>query len=200
MAFALAIRLHHEAGARDLLSRSEDQKAIPDTQRHVRIGIRVPLPAALEGDDRGSGTSPQADRAKGEFDALAATGSVLPKSPLGKATYYAHHQWAALQVYTTDGQLGIDNNPAENALRPMALGRKNWLFFGSQEGGRTAAILASFMITCRNLKVEPWACRAIRVRSILWLNTCAWCACGGRGGGRWGGRRADAGRGSGGGS
>lgn len=91
------------------------------------------------------------------MDALAAAGSVLPKSPLGKATYYAHHQWAALQVYTTDGRLCIDNNPAENALRPMALGRKNWLFFGSQEGGRTAAILTSFMITCRNLKVEPWA-------------------------------------------
>ncbi len=97
----------------------------------------------------------------GEFrrwmDALSAGGGVLPKSPLGKATYYAHHQWAALQVYTTDGRLRIDNNPAENALRPVALGRKNWLFFGSQEGGRTAAILTSFMITCRNLKIEPWA-------------------------------------------
>jgi len=50
---------------------------------------------------------------------------VLPKSPMGQATTYALNQWEALKVYTTDGDLNIDNNAAENALRPIAVGRKN---------------------------------------------------------------------------
>src|SRR5262249_24873679 len=57
--------------------------------------------------------------------------AVLPKSPLGEALGYARNQWAALQVYTTAGFLEIDNNAAERALRAVAIGRKNYLFFGS---------------------------------------------------------------------
>jgi transposase len=80
----------------------------------------------------------------------------LPKSPLGEAVGYARNQWAALQVYTTAGFLEIDNNAAERALRAVAIGRKNYLFFGSDVGGDTAAVLYTFTQTCQALGVEPW--------------------------------------------
>jgi len=84
-------------------------------------------------------------------------GSVLPKSPMGQAMQYALNQWDALCVYTTDGRLAIDNNASENALRRVAIGRKNWLFAGSDNGGRTAATLFSFIATCQRHNVEPMA-------------------------------------------
>jgi len=84
-------------------------------------------------------------------------GPVLPKSPLGEAITYAFNQWDALTVYTTDGDLAIDNNASENALRRVALGRKNWLFCGSDLGGHTAAVLFSLLATCQRHKVEPLA-------------------------------------------
>src|SRR5260370_36518367 len=82
--------------------------------------------------------------------------SALPKSPLGEAVGYARNQWAALQVYTTAGFLEIDNNAAERALRAVAIGRKNYLFFGSDVGGETAAVLYTFTQTCQALNIEPW--------------------------------------------
>jgi hypothetical protein len=84
-------------------------------------------------------------------------GPVLPKSPLGEAITYTFNQWDALTVYTTDGDLAIDNNASENALRRVALGRKNWLFCGSDNGGHTAAVLFSLIATCQRHKVEPLA-------------------------------------------
>jgi transposase len=84
-------------------------------------------------------------------------GPVLPKSPMGEAITYALNQWDALCVYTADGDLNIDNNAAENALRRVAIGRKNWLFCGSDTGGRTAAVLFSLIATCQRHKVEPLA-------------------------------------------
>ena len=84
-------------------------------------------------------------------------GPVLPKSPIGQAIQYALNQWDALCVYPTDGRLDIDNNAAENALRRVALGRKNWLFAGSDNGGRTAAVLFSLIATCQRHRVEPLA-------------------------------------------
>ena len=84
-------------------------------------------------------------------------GKVLPKSPMGQAITYALNQWDALCVYTTDGDLAIDNNAAENALRRVAIGRKNWLFCGSDNGGRTAAILFSLMASCQRHRVDPFA-------------------------------------------
>jgi transposase len=81
---------------------------------------------------------------------------VLPKSPVGEAITYALNQWQALQRYTTRGFLEIDNNAAERALRAIAVGRKNYLFFGSDVGGETAAVLYSLTQTCRALGVEPW--------------------------------------------
>jgi transposase len=84
-------------------------------------------------------------------------GQVLPKSPMGAAITYALNQWEALKVYTTDGDLAIDNNVSENALRRIAVGRKNWLFCGSDNGGRTAAILFSLIASCQRHDVEPFA-------------------------------------------
>jgi transposase len=81
---------------------------------------------------------------------------VLPKSPMGEAIGYALGNWEALIRYGEDGSLEIDNNAAERTLRSMAVGRKNWLFFGSDKGGQTAAILASFMTTCQRLRLDPF--------------------------------------------
>jgi transposase len=83
--------------------------------------------------------------------------SALPKSPFGHAVQYALNQWEALLLYTQHGFLAIDNNAAERALRPIAVGRNNWLFVGSPTGGQTAAILFSFTSTCRRLNLDPFA-------------------------------------------
>jgi transposase len=82
---------------------------------------------------------------------------VLPKSKIAEAVGYALNQWEALCRYTTAGFLTIDNNVAEREMKRIAIGRKNWLFFGSPRGGKTAAILYTFTSTCRRLGVEPWA-------------------------------------------
>jgi hypothetical protein len=81
----------------------------------------------------------------------------LPKSPVGQAITYALNQWEALGAYASDGDLAIDNNAAENALRCVAVGRNNWLFCGSDTGGETAAILFSIMATCRRQDIDPFA-------------------------------------------
>lgn len=70
---------------------------------------------------------------------------LLPKNPAAEAITYAMNQWQALRRYTEAPFLAIDNNVAEREMRPVALGRKNWLFAGSDEGGRTAATLSSLI-------------------------------------------------------
>jgi transposase len=83
--------------------------------------------------------------------------NLLPKSPSGQAATYFENQWEALNRYCESGILTIDNNTAERTLKPVAIGRKNWLFVGSKQGGRRAAILFSLVQTCKRLEVEPWA-------------------------------------------
>jgi transposase len=82
---------------------------------------------------------------------------VLPKSPIGKAVSYARAQWADLRTYTLDGELSIDNNVSERSLRPQAIGRKNYMFVGSDRGGRTAATLYSLVGTCKRHQIDPFA-------------------------------------------
>jgi transposase len=82
---------------------------------------------------------------------------VLPKSPMAEALGYARNNWTALVRYTEAGFLAIDNNVAEREMKRIAIGRKNWLFIGSPQGGQTAAVLMSFTSTCKRLGVEPWA-------------------------------------------
>jgi hypothetical protein len=81
---------------------------------------------------------------------------VVPKTPIAEAINYSLNQWAALNVYVTNGDLAIDNNAAERMIKPFAIGRKNWLFFGSDRGGQTLATLASLTATCQLLKINPW--------------------------------------------
>ena len=83
-----------------------------------------------------------------ESQQAAHGGPVLPKSPMGAAITYLLNQWDALCVYTTDGDLEIDNNFAERTLRRIAIGRANWTFLGSDTGGHTAAVLFSLIATC----------------------------------------------------
>lgn len=81
----------------------------------------------------------------------------LPKSLIGKAATYTRNQWKALNRYLEDGDLSIDNNFAERAMRPIAIGRRNWLFVGSERAGHRAAILTSLVASCKVNFVEPWA-------------------------------------------
>ena len=88
---------------------------------------------------------------------LAEQPRVLPKSPIGEAISYALNHWNALIRPLEAGFLEIDNGASERAMKPVALGRKNWLFAGSDEGGRTAAVLMSLCTTCKDLGVDPFA-------------------------------------------
>lgn len=82
---------------------------------------------------------------------------VMPKSPMGLAIQYATNQWKALVRYLEDGDLEIDNNRSERGLRCIAIGRKNWTFAGSDDGGRRAAVIYSVIASCAEHDVEPWA-------------------------------------------
>jgi transposase len=88
---------------------------------------------------------------------LAQKVQVLPKSPTAKAINYVLNQWEALNRYTTDGDLHIDNNLSERTLKLIGIGRLNWLFVGSDKGGRTAAVLYSFTATCKLLGIDSFA-------------------------------------------
>lgn len=82
---------------------------------------------------------------------------LLPKSEAGQAVNYLLKNWAALTRYVENPDLSIDNNHTERSLRGWAVGRNNWTFFGSDRGGRTAAILRSFVASCELVKVDPFA-------------------------------------------
>jgi transposase len=82
---------------------------------------------------------------------------VLPKSPIATAINYVLNQWDALHRYTTDGDLHIDNNISERTLKLIGIGRGNWLFVGSDVGGKTAAVLFSFTATCKHLGIDTFA-------------------------------------------
>lgn len=80
----------------------------------------------------------------------------LPQSPFGKAVAYALERWDKLVRYTGDGRIEIDNNLVENAIRPIALGRKNYLFAGSHDAAQRAAVIYSLLATCKSYDVNPW--------------------------------------------
>jgi len=88
---------------------------------------------------------------------------VLPKSAIGKALGYSISRWPELMLYATDGKLNIDNNPVENSIRPVAIGRKNYLFAGSHEAAKRSAILYSLMGTCKLHGINPF----IWLRDVL---------------------------------
>jgi len=79
----------------------------------------------------------------------------LPKSDLGKAASYTLSQWPSIEALLEHGEAEIDNNLIENAIRPSAIGKKNWLFIGSPEAGGRSAIIYSVLITCQRFGVDP---------------------------------------------
>jgi transposase len=111
----------------------------PDQRREVRRRQARPRLAAL----------------KAWFEVQLA--KLPPKGGLAQAIRYALANWAALIRYTEDGRLEIDNNRAENTLRGVALGRKNWLFAGSDTGGARAAAIYSLIETCKLGGIDPFA-------------------------------------------
>jgi len=82
--------------------------------------------------------------------------SCLPQSPLGKAIKYTLAEWEPLSRYLQDGRLEIDNNLTENAIRPSAVGKKNWLFIGHPEAGWRSAVIYSIIVSCRRRGIDPW--------------------------------------------
>jgi transposase len=82
---------------------------------------------------------------------------VPPQSAIGKAINYCINQWPYLEKYSDDGEVEIDTNLVENAIRPLALGRRNWLFAGSVEGAESSCIFFSLLQTCRANEIEPYA-------------------------------------------
>jgi transposase len=81
----------------------------------------------------------------------------LPQSNMGKAIAHALSVWPSLQVYLTAGRVEIDNNLVENAIRPSAIGKKNWLFIGAAEAGKKTAILYTIVESCRRRGIDPLA-------------------------------------------
>jgi transposase len=80
-----------------------------------------------------------------------------PKSTFGKALFYCLNNWTELNQYVLDGSLSIDNNCSEREMKYIAMGRKAWLFLGSDRGGKNHAIVLSLLATCRRHGIEPWA-------------------------------------------
>ena len=81
----------------------------------------------------------------------------LPKGTLGKALGYLNKNWDKLTVYSKDGRLNIDNNPAENAIRPFVIGRKNWLFSATVSGAESSANFYSLIETAKANGLEPYS-------------------------------------------
>jgi transposase len=82
---------------------------------------------------------------------------MLPKSLLGEAIAYALGQWPTLTVYLDEGRVEIDNSLVENAIRPTALGKKNWLFVGADTAGDRSPILYTVIESCRRRGLDPYA-------------------------------------------
>jgi transposase len=121
-------------------SHAREQTLTP-TQRHeLRQKLAVPIWAEM---------TPR-------LEELHLKEAFLPKSPMGKALNYAYAEWKAWQVYLSNGLLEIDNNLTENAIRPSAVGKKNWLFIGHPEAGWRSAVIYSILVSCRRRGIDTW--------------------------------------------
>ncbi|WP_262249777.1 IS66 family transposase [Parapedobacter soli] len=96
--------------------------------------------------------------------------NTLPKSQIGKAMAYAYARWDALSAYLYDGNLQIDTNQCENALRPCCLGRKNYLFAGSHQAAQRAAMIYSFFAICKKHDVNPFQWLKYTLQNIMTIN------------------------------
>ena len=105
---------------------------------------------------RASQSQPVVERIQRALVALKAGGRHLPQSLMGQAIDYALSQWSTLEVYLHDGRVELDNNLVENAIRPTALGKKNWLFIGEATVGDRGAILYTVIESCRRRGLDPY--------------------------------------------
>ena len=117
---------------------ARDEGLLPAQRQAVRQEVSASILAAL----------------KPRLEALRP--GCLPQSPLGKAIQYALAEWEPLQRFLRDGRLEIDNNLTENAIRPSAVGKKNWLFIGHPEAGWRSAVIYSVMVSCRRRGIDTW--------------------------------------------
>jgi hypothetical protein len=132
-----------------LLGQIQQLYQIEATLREQRAGPR--LRAAI----RSSHSRPIVQRLERALIRLRASHRHLPQSLLGQAMDYALGQWPALRVFLENGRLEIDNNLVENAIRPTAIGKKNWLFVGEAGAGQRGAILYSIVESCRRRGLDP---------------------------------------------
>lgn len=147
------IKLLYGVEAEARLNVEQEQLAIDNSDATVALEARARA-AAIRLELRQAQSVPHLAKIKAWMEEQRV--QVLPKSPIGQAIDYALSNWAALTRYTEDGDLAPDNNAAENALRPIVLGRKNWLFAGSDNGGRTGAILVSLVASCKRHGLDPF--------------------------------------------
>jgi len=106
---------------------------------------------------RASHSHPIIERLEKVLLRLKARGRYLPQSSLAQAIDYALGQWLTLTVYLNDGRVEIDNNLVENAIRPTAIGKKNWLFVGDAQAGQRSAIIYTVIESCRRRGLDPYA-------------------------------------------
>jgi transposase len=125
--------------------------AIEGRLRQERAGPR--LRAAI----RAAQSRPIHERIHRTLVRLKIKNRYLPQSSLGKAIDYALGQWTGLGVFLEDGRVEIDNNLVENAIRPTAIGKKNWLFVGDVDAGKRGAILYTIVENCRRRGLDPYA-------------------------------------------
>jgi transposase len=118
-------------------------------QHHAGPKLRAAVRAAR--------SRPIVERLKKALVSLKAGRRHLPQSLLGQALDYALGQWSTLETFLRDGRVEIDNNLVENAIRPTALGKKNWLFIGEAEAGQRSAVLYTVVESCRRRGIDPCA-------------------------------------------
>ena len=118
-------------------SKADEANLSPDERKAKRLEISYPTIQVFE---------------KWMLDTYS---TVLPKSKIGMAISYTYTLLPRLSRYVNDGRINIDNNLIENAIRPLALGRKNWLFCGNDASAYRAAIVYSLISTCKNAGIEP---------------------------------------------
>ena len=125
--------------------------ALEAQMRHARAGPK------LRAAQRASHSRPVLARLHRALVRLQSTRRFLPQSLMGKAIAYALNQWPSLHLFLEDGRIEIDNNRIENAIRPSALGKKNWLFIGDANAGGRSAILYTIIESCRRRSLDPFA-------------------------------------------
>lgn len=106
---------------------------------------------------RASRSKPIVERIRKACELLVRSKRFLPKSGMQNAMEYTLAQMPGLVVYLEDGRIEIDNNLVENAIRPTALGKKNWLFIGEAEAGDRSAIIYTVIESCRRRSLDPYA-------------------------------------------